>query len=116
MRKERRKERKENKRKIHGNSTDDKVKKLDDKKYFPSENNSAHLEGGYPRKGNIDEAEQVEKSDLTEEHDQAICFESSRYFSDSTQSSEKRKRPLSECNGNQTQSELNLYSLVCKVY
>jgi hypothetical protein len=102
LRKERRKERKENKRKIHG--ANDKVKKLDDKKYFPLEKNSANPEGGYPGKGIRDEAEQVEKSDVTEEHDQATCFESSRYLSDSTQSSDKRKRPLSSSNDNETQS------------
>ncbi|KAF3446805.1 hypothetical protein FNV43_RR11985 [Rhamnella rubrinervis] len=104
LRKERRKERKENKRKIHGTCTDDKVKKLDDKKYFPLEKNGANREGAYPRKGIRDEAEQVEKSDVTEEHDQPTCFESSRYFSDSTQSSDKRKRALSSCNGNEIQS------------
>lgn len=104
LRKQRRKERKENKGSIHDNCTDDKVKKLDDHKYSQLEKKSANPDERYPSKGITDEAEQLEKSDVTEEHDQAICFDSSRYLSDSTQSSD-RKRPLSSCNGNQNQSE-----------
>lgn len=42
-----------------------------------------------------DEAEQLERSNLTEEHGHAVCSQNSSCSSDSTQNSNKRKRPAS---------------------
>lgn len=42
-----------------------------------------------------DEAEQLERSNLTEEHGPAVCSQNSSCSSDSTQNSNKRKRPAS---------------------
>ncbi|XP_060199852.1 uncharacterized protein LOC132628135 [Lycium barbarum] len=42
-----------------------------------------------------DEAEQLERSNLTEEHGNAVCSQNSSCSSDSTQNSNKRKRPAS---------------------
>lgn len=47
-----------------------------------------------------DEAEQLERSNLTEEHGQAVCSQNSSCSSDSTQNSNKRKRPASPSHGN----------------
>ncbi|KAK4348981.1 hypothetical protein RND71_031736 [Anisodus tanguticus] len=42
-----------------------------------------------------DEADQLERSNLTEEHDNAVCSQNSSCSSDSTQNSNIRKRPAS---------------------
>lgn len=46
-----------------------------------------------------DEAEQLERSNLTEEHEPAVCSQNSSCSSDSTQNSNKRKRPASPSRG-----------------
>ncbi|XP_049389887.1 uncharacterized protein LOC125854397 [Solanum stenotomum] len=46
-----------------------------------------------------DEAEQLERSNLTEEHGPAVCSQNSSCSSDSTQNSNKRKRPASPSRG-----------------
>ncbi|KAM3341637.1 kinesin-related protein 12 [Capsicum galapagoense] len=51
--------------------------------------------GKYLFKSLEDEAELLERSNLTEEHGKAVCSQNSSCSSDSTQNSNKRKRPAS---------------------
>lgn len=54
-----------------------------------------------------DEAEQLERSNLTEEHEPAVCSQNSSCSSDSTQNSNKRKRPASPaCSGIQAHGSI----------
>ncbi|KAJ8540895.1 hypothetical protein K7X08_001711 [Anisodus acutangulus] len=53
------------------------------------------FKGKYLFKCLDDEAEQLERSNLTEEHGNAVCSQNSSCSSDSTQNSNKRKRPAS---------------------
>ncbi|PSS31239.1 Regulatory protein [Actinidia chinensis var. chinensis] len=53
------------------------------------------LEGMYIQKSREDEVEQLERSGLTEEHEHPVCPQNPSYSSDSSQNSNKRRRPSS---------------------
>ena len=86
----------------------DKVEMLaDENKYHRIEKSKSGLNEAYPKRIiDEDEAERLEKSDLTEEHEQPTCSQCVCYLSDSTQSSNKRKRHNNSANARESQSEL----------
>ena len=59
-----------------------------------------------------DEAEQLEKSDLTEEYGQPIYSQNSCHSSDSTQNSRKRKRDTSLSSGSSNHGEYVIFHLL----
>ncbi|XP_075652269.1 uncharacterized protein LOC142622636 [Castanea sativa] len=92
--KEKRKARKENEKLSDIGDVKTTIK-LNDKKYDQSVQSKAESCGGNLQKRIEDEAEQLERSGLTEEHGQAVCSPNVSYLSDSTQKSNKRKRETS---------------------
>lgn len=114
-RKDKRKERKEKKKPY--DLCDGKVKKLHDEKSYQEEKNRGLLVGCLS-KGSEEEAERLEKSDLTDEHDEPVC-----YLSDGNQSGNKRKRQtppiISSAAPSSTSITVHseyLVSSVCKLY
>ncbi|XP_057973666.1 uncharacterized protein LOC131161722 isoform X1 [Malania oleifera] len=100
-RKEKKKEKKEKRDKKErreeksSGSSHGKDKKLTDGNSLKSDKGRVDLDKGHPRKSLEDEAEQLEKSSLTEEHEQPVCLQNICESSDSTQNSYKRKRETS---------------------
>lgn len=88
--KDRKKEKKEKKQKRR---EEKKAKK--EKSYLGLDNATHESKGKYSYKCLENEAEQLERSNLTEEHGHAVCSQNSSCSSDSTQNSNKRKRPAS---------------------
>lgn len=78
-----------------------KEKKREEKKAKKEKSNLGFGKATHESKGKYlfkcfeDEAEQLERSNLTEEHEPAVCSQNSSCSSDSTQNSNKRKRPAS---------------------
>ncbi|WMV27759.1 hypothetical protein MTR67_021144 [Solanum verrucosum] len=82
-----------------------KEKKREEKKAKKEKSNLGFDKATHESKGKYlfkcleDEAEQLERSNLTEEHEPAVCSQNSSCSSDSTQNSNKRKRPASPSRG-----------------
>lgn len=91
--------------------TDDKVKTLDVEKYY-HQKSKTDLNAGFPLKS-VEESEQLENSDITEEHDQPTCSGSICFVSDSIQSGNKRRRQEdSLSNDGDSQSESLSYLII----
>ncbi|XP_041019688.1 uncharacterized protein LOC121261404 [Juglans microcarpa x Juglans regia] len=103
IKKEKKREEKKKRRKAHRGKEkpivigDDKKRKLNYQEYVQLEKTRAEPCGEYFQKQIEAEAEQFEKSDLTEEQERPIC--SPNVCSDSSQRSNKRKRDSSPTSG-----------------
>ncbi|KAL3505419.1 hypothetical protein ACH5RR_035260 [Cinchona calisaya] len=64
------------------------------------------VNAGVLQKETKDDTEQLERSSITEEHEQPVCLQNLSYSSDSTQNSSKRKRHASPLNGTRVQSHI----------
>ncbi|XP_038703429.1 uncharacterized protein LOC119999762 isoform X2 [Tripterygium wilfordii] len=96
QRQQRKKEKKERKKAKFFDISDDAVKKLSGEKLCQVEKSGYDLHGGCILKGKNEEAEQLERSSLTEEHGMPVSPQSVGYLSDGTQSSKKRKASSSD--------------------
>ncbi|XP_027090014.2 uncharacterized protein LOC113750228 [Coffea eugenioides] len=65
-----------------------------------------NVKGGFLQKERKDDSEQLERSGITEEHEQPVCSQHPSYSSDSTQNSNKRKRHDSPLNGTRVQGNI----------
>lgn len=74
----------------HTGFSDGKVKKLNNEKSYQEEKTRSFIRENLSKRCEDEEAEHLEKSSLTDEHDEPVC-----YLSDGTQSSNKRKRQRS---------------------
>ncbi|XP_058220114.1 uncharacterized protein LOC131330513 [Rhododendron vialii] len=102
--KERKREKKEKKRESkvkdasasgHGEK---RKRKQKDEKAHKGEKDTADMVGKHIQKRGEDEAEQLERSNLTEEHEQPVSLQNPCYSSDSTENSNKRRRQTSHVN------------------
>ncbi|XP_062098453.1 uncharacterized protein LOC133804306 [Humulus lupulus] len=75
-----------------------------EEKYPQQKKRKTELEGRYLSKAVVDESDQLESSDLTQEHEQPTCSGSVSFVSDSTQSHPKKRR-LQESLSNDGDSE-----------
>ncbi|PSR99571.1 hypothetical protein CEY00_Acc23544 [Actinidia chinensis var. chinensis] len=92
---EKKEKRRENKEKAKQNVSEFgrcEKRKLNDKTTLKWEKDQVDLEGTYIQKSIKDEVEQLERSGLTEEHEQPVCPQNPSYSSDSTQNSNKRRK------------------------
>uniref|UniRef100_A0A5B7AWZ6 Uncharacterized protein n=1 Tax=Davidia involucrata TaxID=16924 RepID=A0A5B7AWZ6_DAVIN len=103
--KEKKREKKEKKRGREGKKKQNpseidhvEERKLNSEKIHKGEKSRFDLKGGYTQQRRVDEAEQLERSSLTEEHEQP-CSQNPCYSSDSTQNSNKRRKHASPLNG-----------------
>ncbi|KAA8528766.1 hypothetical protein F0562_036121 [Nyssa sinensis] len=96
---ERRREKKEKRKQNLSEIDHVEERKLNDEKIHKMEKSNGDLKGGCIQKGRKDEAEQLERSGLTEEHEPPIYSQHPCYSSDSTQNSNKRKSHASPLNG-----------------
>ncbi|KAI8016110.1 hypothetical protein LOK49_LG05G03796 [Camellia lanceoleosa] len=76
-----------------------KKRKHSDEKTRKSEKHRVDLKGRIIQNGREQEAEQLEKSGLTEEHEQPTCPQNPSYSSESIQNSNKRRRQASPVSG-----------------
>lgn len=74
----------------HCGFSDGKVKKLNNEKCYQEEKGRSFIRENLSKRCEDEEAEHLEKSSLTDEHDEPVC-----YLSDGTQSSNQRKRQRS---------------------
>ncbi|OIT38828.1 PREDICTED: stress response protein NST1-like [Nicotiana attenuata] len=99
-------EKKKEKKREKKEKKENKEKRREEKKAKKESSNPGFDKAAHESKGMYlfkcleDEAEQLERSNLTEEHGQAVCSQNSSCSSDSTQNSNKRKRPASPSHGN----------------
>jgi hypothetical protein len=103
--KERHREKKEKKREIKVKDTSEfghgekRKREHKDEKSRKGEKDRTDVETKYIEKRREDEAEQLERSNLTEEHGQPVSLQNPCYSSDSTENSNKRRRQESPVNG-----------------
>ncbi|CAL5418482.1 unnamed protein product [Camellia sinensis] len=76
-----------------------KKRKFNDEKTKKLEEERVYLKGTHIQKNREDEAEQLERSGLTEEHELPVCSRNPCYTSDSTENSSKRRKQLPPVNG-----------------
>ncbi|CAK9148310.1 unnamed protein product [Ilex paraguariensis] len=93
--KEKRREKKEKKREKKEKEKHSTCKLAHDEKDHKGEKSSVDFKGEYKRKWSKDEAEQLERSGLTEEHGLSVCAYNPSASSESTQNSNKRRRNAS---------------------
>uniref|UniRef100_A0A5B7AVV8 Uncharacterized protein n=1 Tax=Davidia involucrata TaxID=16924 RepID=A0A5B7AVV8_DAVIN len=105
--KERKREKKEKRKQNLTEIDHGEERKLNDEKIQKGEKSSVDFKGGYIQKRREDEAEQLERSGLTEEHGQPIYLQDPCYSSDSTLNSNKR-RHASILNGSSSHGEFML--------
>ncbi|KAL2503952.1 hypothetical protein Adt_19573 [Abeliophyllum distichum] len=97
--KEKRKEKKEKKEKKKGKTNQNTGKSHNVDNARVGENIWVDSRGGLLHKGKKAEIEQLERSSLTEEHEQPVCSRIPSSSSDSTENSNKRKRHTSSIDG-----------------
>lgn len=119
--KERHREKKEKKREIKVKDNSDfghgekRKRKHKDEKSHKREKDGTNVETKYIEKRREDEAEQLERSNLTEEHGHPVSVQNPCYSSDSTENSNKRRRQESPVNGIRcTHGEFILYCPDCQ--
>ncbi|GMP81671.1 hypothetical protein CsSME_00036304 [Camellia sinensis var. sinensis] len=76
-----------------------KKRKFNDEKTKKLVEERVYLKGTHIQKNREDEAEQLERSGLTEEHELPVCSRNPCYTSDSTENSSKRRKQLPPVNG-----------------
>ncbi|CAL5383436.1 unnamed protein product [Camellia sinensis] len=81
-------------------------RKHSDEKTRKSEKHRVDLKGRIIQNGREQEAEQLEKSGLTEEHEQPTCAQNPSYSSESIQNSNKRRRQASPVSGIHTNGNI----------
>ncbi|KAL7261735.1 hypothetical protein ACSBR1_000196 [Camellia fascicularis] len=81
-------------------------RKHSDEKTRKSEKHRVDLKGRIIQNGREQEAEQLEKSGLTEEHEQPTCPQNPSYSSESIQNSNKRRRQASPVSGIHTNGNI----------
>ncbi|KAL7207432.1 hypothetical protein ACSBR1_029395 [Camellia fascicularis] len=111
--KESKREKKEKKREKQANAKQNgsefghgKKRKFNDEKTKKLKEERVYLKGTHIQKNGEDEAEQLERSGLTEEHELPVCSRNPYYSSDSTENSSKRRRQLPPVNGIRTHGNI----------